>query len=264
MIKSITTILLLFVLSSHLIGQTKDRLPCVDKEFNVVAHIFLDSLGQPNITEAQIHSIYADVNTHFAPICISFKVCEFQYHPQFEYDAHNQTKEWDELQVLFHRDNCINVYYVNLIEEPAGFCGYAGLGQIRNLMTDGIVIQKQGSCCMSGSKTHAHELGHYFNLEHTFEVGHGAELVDGSNCATAGDGICDTPADPYVHEEKPIQVYVDQNCHFVNMKKDAKGQYYDPMVGNIMSYYRDGCSCSFTYQQLLKMAKHYLANKGMW
>jgi hypothetical protein len=256
-------ILFLLLLSRTVSAQTMDRLPCVDKKFSVVAHIFLDSLGAPSITEAQINSIYGSVNTDFAPICVSFEVCEFIYHPNFEYDTHVDNMHWAELQTLYHQDNRINVYYVNTIQSPSGVCGYAGLGQISNLSSSGIVIQKTAPCCSAGSKTHSHEFGHYFSLLHTFETGNGLELADGSNCSTAGDGVCDTPADPFI-EGQPTELYVDGNCHFIFAGQDANGDYYDAISGNIMSYYPDDCACGFTHDQLKKMALHYLSNIGMW
>lgn len=44
-----------------------------------------------------------------------------------------------------------------------------------------------------------HEVGHVLGLYHPFETQFGNECTDGSNCATAGDRICDTPASPVVH-----------------------------------------------------------------
>jgi hypothetical protein len=105
-------------------------------------------------------------------------------------------------------------------------------------------------------------LGHYFDLDHTFS-GEGIELANGSNCSTAGDGICDTPADPYVDTE-PVSDYVDGNCIFISKKKDVNGQFYDPDVSNIMGYYQQ-CRClKFTHDQYAKMANHYLSNPTAW
>lgn len=250
------------LLSYHSISQTTDRLPCVDKKFSVVAHIFRDSLGAPNITEALILTSFNRVNIDFAPICVSFEVCEFRYHDNFQYDEHDTDLHWDEMQTLYHVKNRINVYYVNTILMPENACGYAGLGAIGNLTSSGIVIMKSGGCCGAGSKTHSHEMGHYFGLPHTFMDGPTTELVDGSNCLTTADGICDTPADPYIHPS-PMSDYVN-NCRFVYMGLDANGDYYDPLVGNIMSYYPDACGCSFTHDQYKKMAATYYSQIGMW
>ncbi len=241
-------------------SQTKDRLPCIDKTFSIVVHIVNDSLHQPGITEAVIRSTLIGLNKEFAPICVSFDICEFKYIDNFAYNKMEEPKNWPELQTQYNVKNRINIYYVDNIIIPAGMCGFAGLGSIGALTSSGIVIKK--SCALPGSKVMPHEMGHYFGLKHTFE-GSGIELANGSNCATAGDEICDTPADPYVVGE-PQANYVDGKCQFISMKKDANGQFYDPIVGNMMSYYPDACSCGFTDQQFMKMAKTYLTNIGMW
>jgi hypothetical protein len=97
----------------------------------------------------------------------------------------------------------------------------------------------------------------FFSLKHTFE-GNGSELVDGSNCTVEGDGICDTPADPYV-EGEDLALYVDNTCRFISNKQDLAGNYYNPDLGNIMSYYECD-TCGFTWGQLTAMAQAYLAS----
>jgi hypothetical protein len=44
-----------------------------------------------------------------------------------------------------------------------------------------------------------HEVGHVFWLFHPYEMQFGDECTSGSNCAAAGDRVCDTPASPIVH-----------------------------------------------------------------
>lgn len=257
----------LFILAtlcfSSVLAQTKERLPCVDKKFSVVAHIFRDTLGAENISESQILQIFDGVNIDFAPICVSFEVCEFIYHDNFQYDNHEQDLDWAEMQTLYHVNNRLNIYYVKTIFQPVGACGYAGLGQIQDPFSSGIVIMKSGSCCGITSKTHSHELGHYFGLSHTFMETGTDELVDGSNCSTAGDRICDTPADPFINGT-PVGSWVNGNCRFISNAKDANGAYYDPIVGNIMSYYPDNCACGFTDDQFRKMAQTYLNGSKHW
>ena len=236
-------------------AQTKKRLPCIDKQFSIVAHIFKDSLGGFAATEGQINGWIAGVNGYFDSICITFTVCEFQYHDNFTYTKHNADEEWAEMQTLYHVKNRINIFYVDSIEIPEGACGYAGLGSINNLNSSGIVIMK--GC---GTGTHAHEMGHYFGLEHTFMDSQTTELVNGSNSLSTADNIADTPADPYIHPN-PMADYV-AGCRFISMLQDANGDYYDPIVGNIMSYYP--CGCSFTCEQYLKMAATAGAMPQMW
>ncbi len=106
-----------------------------------------------------------------------------------------------------------------------------------------------------------YEFGHYFGLLSTYQ-GNGSELVDGSNCETEGDLICDTPADPYINDGS-IHQYT-QACIFVSDKLDANGQFYEPDVGNYMSHYGSQCECGFTFQQYSKMAETYLTVAEMW
>ena len=79
----------------------------------------------------------------------------------------------------------------------------------------------------------AHELGHALGLPHTHDVITEAELVDGSNCGTAGDFICDTPADPNLGQAGMVDY---ATCNYIGTATDANGQPYAPLVDNIMSY----------------------------
>ena len=56
----------------------------------------------------------------------------------------------------------------------------------------------KNDCTAAGGNdtTLSHELGHYFDLYHTHETSFGTECPSGSNCQSAGDMVCDTPADP--------------------------------------------------------------------
>ena len=82
--------------------------------------------------------------------------------------------------------------------------------------------------------------------------------IDGTNCTTNGDLICDTPADPYVVGEN-ISNYVDvqMGCRFIYGGTDANGESYLTDVGNIMSYYPEECKCGFSYEQYQLMAENY-------
>ena len=101
----------------------------------------------------------------------------------------------------------------------------------------------------------SHEVGHFFTLSHPFlgwepepwdEDLHGLavgpnspngvpnEKQDGSNCQTAGDGICDTPPD-YLFAFHPSQ-----NNSCVNWEggaMDPDSVVVDPMEVNLMSYF---------------------------
>lgn len=254
-INKLCLVLFLFGVTSTLLGQTSqtvDRLPCIDKTFSIVVHIVLDSLGDTVYEEADILEDLDSLNKNFAPICVSFEICEFRYIDNFLYLEVDEDKQWEEMQVSYNLKNRINVYYVNTILNPAGE-GFATFVGINDTISGGIVLS------IDGEKGLSHEMGHYFGLKHTFETDDGAELVDGSNCATTGDKICDTPADP----NSTINAIT---CEFTSMVQDANGQYYNPLVNNMMSYYSTDCLCnpSFTREQYKRMATTYLSNIVMW
>ncbi len=258
--------LFLVFFSTSLYGQegilTKQApLPCLDKKFTIVAHVVRDTFADPGITEAEIQQGIDSLNLAFSPICASFEICEFRYIDNFQYDLINGN-DWEEMQIKYNQDNRINMYFVTDTDDENAICGFATLGGITMFESGGIVIKKV--CVFPESKTIPHEMGHYFGLLHTFE-GSGNELVNGNNCDTAGDIICDTPADPYEVGD-PIVNYVDvsQGCRFISNKVDANGEFYVPDVGNIMSYYPNECRCGFTYEQFLHMANTYLSSPGMW
>jgi hypothetical protein len=249
-------------------AQTLDRLPCIDKKFSVVVHIVLDSLNKPGILEADIRANFDKLNADFAPICVSFEICDFDTVVNFKYNSLNDRKdtpEWKELPVLYNHKNRLNVYYVGNLVWGRDKYGYSYEGGIKNTDFSCVIVLKEPFvCCNPVWKALGHEMGHFFGLKDTFETDNGSELVNGTNAATAGDLISDTGADPFFEGNLTEWYVFLPTCTFVNKSKDLNGQYYDPMVGNIMSHYPDKCNCGFTHDQLHRMAQVYLASIGMW
>jgi len=216
---------------------------CFEKTLSINAHIVIDSLGDTNITEASILATIQNLNTYFAPICLSFQVCKFNYIPNYKYDEFVRPQDEAEFLTLYYVDKTINIVYANKIcrTPPAFVGGYAYFPGGPDLIA--IAKGSLGSIY--------HEMGHFFGLYHTFETQFGNELVNGSNCATTGDLICDTPADPGGGNTPS------PDCQSSPYSKDINLDWYVPMIGNIMSYYSDDCMCGFTTEQLNKMAFNY-------
>ncbi len=242
-------------------------LPCLNKTFSIAGHV-VQIEGQEMDLEAyrsDIETAIEGLNKNFEPICVSFELCNLDLISNFQYDS-LENNEWEEMQVLYNLDRRINMYFnTSPIKREPPVCGFASLGGIGLLENGGIVI----ACIDEGTFTH--EMGHYFGLKHTFEPGDSPtgmteELVNGDNCETTGDMICDTPADPYVElDTTTMWVDVEMGCRFVATMQDANGEYYKPDVGNFMSYYDPSCSCGFTHGQYMRMVETCrAANPSMW
>lgn len=112
-----------------------------------------------------------------------------------------------------------------------------------------------------GEAVAIHEFGHFLSLAHTFDTGNGVELVTrtGGNCATAGDGVCDTDADPYGLTISQItgSLPADSNCSLTTNTMDVNGEAYTPPFNNYMSYYGGFCGFQFTPGQFTKMSAGY-------
>ena len=226
-------------------------IPTIDKEFLIVAHIIAADSTQFEDYKKQISPVIATVNDLFEPIKASFKICDFRFIPEQRYAPKSEEYHREELDAKFWVKKRINMFFsAGYVDKPEA-SGFATLGGISSTNGKPLVhISYEGI----NTGVIGHELGHYFGLPHTFAVGD--ELADGSNCATAGDRFCDTPADPYV-DGTEAKSYL-TGCSFSDRRKDTNGDYYNPLVSNIMSYYPSNCRCGgFTPQQLQRMVNTY-------
>ena len=217
---------------------------CLGKTLSMTFWVVKDSSGQANVSPAAITQAVNDLNAYFTPICLSFNVCAIHYIDDWNYDSLYFPNEHDQLYTLYQTPKTINVYLSRiLVKSPNEIvCGIAAMPP----GADAIWLSKG---CLGG-KTFPHEVGHFFGLYHTFETIFGTELVNGSNCPTTGDLICDTPADPGGGNST--------DCQLSPYTQDANGDWYVPQISNIMSYYSDNCACGFTVQQYNKMCQAYL------
>ncbi len=223
---------------------------CYGKTFTVVAWVLTDTLNEPNLTEGDVLTAIETVNNDFSDICVDFKLCEFNELRNHRQDTIVKGTHDEEISALHRKKNVINLYFSSEIinDDPdAAPCGYAPLGgtniPLDTNKRDAIFLKKS---CFTGAVL-AHEFGHYFGLYHTFETAtFGVESPAGDDCATAGDLICDTQADPNGSN--------DNECHLnSNLVDPVTGLYYEPPVCNIMSYYTPLCEQFFTTGQLNRM-----------
>jgi hypothetical protein len=119
----------------------------------------------------------------------------------------------------------------------------------------GLALATPSNTCLIRSpislETLCHEIGHCLNLLHTHQcsfrpyIPSCAENPDGSNCLTAGDRICDTPADFYY-----IQ---DQDVPGTNYGLSLYAHLYNPDFNNFMGYHLDRPFYRFTLGQGQRM-----------
>lgn len=220
----------------------------------VKAHIIRNSNGTGGLCISDLDNAITNLNTVYADAFMEFFLCDDINYINEDLLCH--FKKGDE-KTLIETNNVaglINIYFTDYIENNSdeSICGYAD-NEGRN---DVIVMNNS---CVTNSSSLAHEIGHFFSLMHT----HGAddsmttELVDGSNCDTDGDGICDTPADPKLTTKN-----VNNFCQYTGTVTDAHGDTYAPDTNNIMSYAMKGCRTQFTQQQLARMYAFYLTAKN--
>lgn len=142
--------------------------------------------------------------------------------------------------------------YLNLVCRNAGngILGYSPLGgspSAGNCVVIARAAFGSGAGCtgyVPGApydlgRTLTHELGHYFNLDHTF-------AGCGTNCATSGDRVCDTPAVGTESYDCPAAGDV-AGC--------VSGEY--ALTMNYMDYVNDACMYMFTAGQAARMSAWY-------
>lgn len=212
----------------------------------VHVHLIRESNGNSVLTLQDIQTELDSANFYYENAGLIFVECiaAEMIDDDSLYDYESTT---DQAYLLTNHftPNVINLYFANTVSSNfSAVCGYSWYPG----GPDACFIS--GSCATNGS-TLAHELGHYMGVMHT-HGGSSDELVDGSNCTTEGDLLCDTPADPN------ISGLVDVSCAYTGTGLDANNMPYQPDVTNIMSYSRKVCRTAFTPMQ------YALINSTYW
>lgn len=211
-------------------------------------HILRRSNGTGGISLANLNQVIATTNSYYLLNGYGIQFYLAGTTPDYiDNDAYYASYNIaDEDAVASGRDvtNALNQYYVNNFSANIG--GYAYYPSNDVPSTRSFILDESYNLDDMGNRLIPHELGHTFNLIHTFGDNNGTagttELVTrgaGANCSTAGDLVCDTPADPY--GKQGASLINDANgCPTYNPNstaRDANNMLYSPSVENIMSYY---------------------------
>jgi hypothetical protein len=208
-------------------------------------HVVRTTSGTGGIAQSQLDQAMVDLATAFAGTGICFHVLLQDTINSSTYYNIDSDAERSALKAINNHPNAIDCYFVN---DDDGWCGMSSFTWSPD---QGITFSNSCVGLASNPSTFPHEVGHYFDLLHTHETANGSECPNGSNCGTAGDGLCDTPADPGLGTGN-----VNASCTYTgNSTIFCAGQTrtYSPSTINLMSYSRKTCRTQFTANQRTRM-----------
>ncbi|MEW4925216.1 T9SS type A sorting domain-containing protein [Algibacter sp. 2305UL17-15] len=221
----------------------------------IKAHIIRNSDGSGGLSTGSLNHAIDNLNLSFENAYLEFFLCDGIDYIDSDVFSDFRSGDEDALKETNYVPGVINIYFVDNLTNASedAICGYSD-----NTGRNDVVVMKT-DCAINGSSL-AHEMGHFFSLLHTHGPSNNTlttELVNGSNCDTDGDGICDTPADPRLTASN-----VDSSCNYIGDAVDANGDAFMPDTNNIMSYSRKNCRTVFSNQQSARMYAYYMAVKN--
>ncbi len=219
--------------------------------------IYQASETDPGIpTQLQLQRMMDDLNRIYQTSGMNVRF--FMICPQFVTDPDALTmNNWQSFWNTFAGNNtdafAINVHVIVDIE---------GSGGVWNSVGDFIVVERDVYENTEGTTSLAHEIGHYFGLDHThrnhnkgkcrqecvsrtrkFDIADFC-LKTGKICEKNGDALCDTPADPNLSGD------INTDCIYNMAETDNWGDTYVPDTRNVMSYSNRSCRDRFSNGQM--------------
>jgi hypothetical protein len=212
-------------------------------------HIVRKTDGTGGISLTEINQGISYLNEYYFDMGVEFYLCGTT--PDFiDSDTHYDFLSANETAMTSAGNevtNAINMYFVNGINYSGGpsyIAGYAYLPN--NSLYSTRIVMRNGST--ANGETLVHELGHHFNLLHTFQgtingnTDPDAENVPRSgfpnaNCSANGDLLCDTDADPGF----ATATFNTTTCTYTGGGLDQNGVAYTPPISNVMSYFPVTC-----------------------
>jgi len=251
------------------------------KYIPITFHLVANAAGTGRVEEENVLKQVLNFNNAYADQDIIFYIDHFNY---FDNDAvyNMPSSQLARTQMTLRRDNnAINIFICKTADDGSG----PGVTLAYYDPQGDWIVTAKGEV-NGAAKTLSHEVGHFFSLQHTHagwdcfpftltdytnpvnvdatlpcEGGGGSiliELHDRSNCATAGDKICDTP------EDYNLGLFYQPGCTQNNVIKDKNGEVIKPMTTNYMSYYSDCDTNEFTTTQKSLINTDYLTGRRLY
>jgi hypothetical protein len=213
----------------------------------VRVHIIKNVKGKSGISESDINTSITTANSYLSNCGIKLYIDSVHYINDYNYSFITGNNNRTELLKLYAVSGKINLFLADSVYVEGERCyGYTYFPDATD--SNYIFLDKE---YISG-KYLTTLIGHFMGLLSTHETLGDNELVSEKNCASSGDYICDTYADPNLYEQ------VDSTCQYTGSDKDSNGKYYVPTVANIMSESKDECKCIFTPLQYKRMYYYFI------
>jgi hypothetical protein len=202
--------------------------------------------GLAGVNQINISNSVKLANSYFENVGIQFFIDSIDFINDYNYSfiTYNHLKK--ELLTKYAINSRINLFLVDSIK-MGSFYSYGFTYFPDEADSNFIYLDKNYAGGMSLTTL----LGHFMGLLSTHETGGGRELANEENCASSGDFICDTYADPDL-----FNLVVD-SCQYIGVIRDDIGKYYVPSVANIMSNSPDNCKCILTPLQYRRIYYYY-------
>jgi len=221
------------------------------RDFPVKVHIVRRNDRQGGMNETSLMAALQQANEYYISANLRFVMLKGINYIDSDQYYHFSNKQETAFCNKWDTDNVINLYFFgSVMKGSSEVCGYSYYPNSHSKMADKdrIILRND---CVDGGSTLIHELGHFFSLYHTHGRGPEKELVTRTagirNCEKAGDGLCDTPADPMILND------VTRDCRYIGTRSDARGEKYRPDTKNIMAYSANGCRQRFSKGQFARM-----------
>jgi hypothetical protein len=209
-------------------------------------HIIMNRKGSAGVEQKDIRYSVDLANIYFRNAGIRFFIDTIEYINDYNYSFITNNNLRKELLTKHATENRINIFLADSVKMGSGFSyGFTYFPD----EPDSNFIYLDKDCAGGNSLTTL--LGHYMGLLSTHETAGGRELANENNCASGGDFICDTYADPDLFNQ------VIDSCKYIGNMRDDTGMYFIPSVANIMSNSPDKCKCILTPLQYRRIYYYY-------
>lgn len=223
----------------------------------IYLHVMRNSDGTGGQTQTEVNTAFNTLVSDYRPYNITFELLgtdeinDNTYNNQTNFTTDNNGDgKFDNFTVNSH-SNAIDIYLFG--NDKLNF------GLASNIPGTALVIGGNAfGINLASSHVLSHEVGHCLGLFHTFHgtwiyeaFGSCPELANGSNGATCGDFVADTPADPARIFDCGSQGTCTWNCS--GSYVDANGQQYNPDTHLFMAYTFPNCMNHHTQGQVSRM-----------